>query len=272
MRTQINKRKVSFVIALGISVWANTSLQAQEQIAKHTKTVVIPANSFANQTTFDQHWNYLYPWGDDHNGTARMKREKVHLVKGELQMEATRLETPDGNSSKDPHLPIYYHAGAIHAKAQVEVSDQYPMWELTGEFQAPIAPGTWPAFWISGVNSWPPESDILEFKGDDVNWQNTVDGRDWRNTQWQTEKTALKTADQQWHRYSLIMKKHEGSKVELQYYIDDELRATHIGAFADKPFYIIINLQMEGASGTVGSGPKKAVFKARNVAVNRYSK
>ena len=28
--------------------------------------------SFANYTTFEQYWNYLYPWGSDHNGAARM--------------------------------------------------------------------------------------------------------------------------------------------------------------------------------------------------------
>jgi beta-glucanase (GH16 family) len=42
----------------------------------------------------------------------------------------------------------------------------YPQYEVRGEFQAPSAGGTWPAFWLTRVRSWPPESDILEYKGD----------------------------------------------------------------------------------------------------------
>ena len=29
-------------------------------------------NSFTDYTTFESKWNYLYPWGSDHNGSARM--------------------------------------------------------------------------------------------------------------------------------------------------------------------------------------------------------
>lgn len=272
MRIQINKRKVSFVIALGISVWANTSLQAQEQVAKHIKTVIIPTNSFADQATFDQHWNYLYPWGDDHNGTARMKEEKVKLKNGELHITADRLITPDGKSTKDPHLPISYYSGAIHSKVLVKVDDDRPVWELTGYFKAPVQKGTWPAFWITGSETWPPESDILEFKGDDTNWQNTVKGKDWRSTDWQTEKTKVTTAHKAWHRYTLIMRKIDEKNATLQYYIDDELKASHTADFVGKPFHVIVNLQMEGASGPLRSGPAQAVFKAKDIEVKAYTK
>src|SRR5262245_47309840 len=34
--------------------------------------VVINPSSFANYRLFERSWNYLYPWGSDHNGSARM--------------------------------------------------------------------------------------------------------------------------------------------------------------------------------------------------------
>lgn len=33
---------------------------------------LIDGNSFANYTNFEAQWNYNYPWGTDHNGSARM--------------------------------------------------------------------------------------------------------------------------------------------------------------------------------------------------------
>jgi len=34
-----------------------------------------------------------------------------------------RITWDEGTSSADPHLPIRYHSGAIHAKDQVLVND-----------------------------------------------------------------------------------------------------------------------------------------------------
>lgn len=272
MRLQSEKKKIPFAFALVLLICQGLTLQAQEQLNTSNPKVVIPTSSFADQVAFDQHWNYLYPWGEDHNGTARMKQEQVKIENGELHITADRLTTPEGKSTKDPHLPIAYHAGAIHSKALVKVDDDYPVWELSGYFKAPIQKGTWPAFWITGSETWPPESDILEFKGDNINWQNTVSGKDWRNTDWQTEKTKIATADKTWHRYALIMRKINDKDMELQYYIDDELKASHTADFVGKPFHVIVNLQMEGASGPLRSGPAKAVFKAKDIEVKAYRK
>lgn len=270
MRIQLEKKKTPFALAFVALIGQGLFLQAQEQTDTQEQKIMIPAGSFADQGAFDQHWNYLYAWGEDHNGSARMKQEQVKIENSELHITADRLTTPEGRSTKDPHLPIVYHSGAIHSKALVKVDDTYPMWELSGSFKAPIQKGTWPAFWITGSETWPPESDILEFKGDNINWQNTVKGKDWRNTDWQTEKTEVATADKTWHRYTLIMRKIDEKDVELQYYIDDELKASHTADFVGKPFHVIVNLQMEGASGPLRSGPEQAVFKAKDIEVKAY--
>ena len=92
--------------------------------------------SFASYSTLQAAWNYRYPWGSDHNGTARMYASasdhcQVFLESGGvLVLMATRLAADEGTSSSDPHLPIHYHSGAVHAKQQITVSDQFPQWEV----------------------------------------------------------------------------------------------------------------------------------------------
>lgn len=268
-----NEKKTILCSLIGTALLAcSISVRGQESLdfTAFQKKAIIEKSSFQDTATFYHFWNDLYPWGDDHNGSARMKTEKIYLENGELHITADRLHVPERKSSKDPHLTVVYHSGAIHSKESIQVDDNYPIWELSGYFQAPTAKGTWPAFWITGSETWPPESDILEFKGDDINWQNTVSGKDWRNTDWQTEKTKLPTTDKEWHRYTLVMRKLNEIDVELLYYIDEELKASHTADFVGKPFHIIVNLQMEGASGPRLSGPAQAVFKAKEIEVNAY--
>lgn len=229
---------------------------------------LIDGGSFQSRAALESEWNYLYPWGSDHNGTARMyasSTDSNHLYlspAGQLNIKATRISWDEGNSDKDPFLPIEYHSAAIHAKDQIVVNDTYPNYEIRGEFQAPSARGTWPAFWITGANSWPPESDILEFKGDARNWFNTYDGA-WDNT------IVPVSSPGSWHEYRIWMTKVNATDVEIHYYLDDEWKASHIGSnFVGKPMNLIINLQMEGSSGTPGPSGD-TYFRARDVYVGR---
>ncbi|MGP3968892.1 glycoside hydrolase family 16 protein [Streptomyces sp. 6N223] len=226
--------------------------------------------SFSSWSTFESNWNYLYPWGSDHNGTARMygsSTDHNHIrveSGGVLALLATRITWDEGNSSADPHLPIRYHSGAVHAKHQVLVNATYPNYEVRGEFQAPSAPGTWPAFWLTGVNSWPPESDIMEFKGDSRNWFNTF-----RTSSDVDSKTVTVSDPGSWHEYRAWITMINSTDVEIHYYLDDVWQAAHVGAgFVDQPLWIIYNLQMEGSSGN--SGPSGETWvRARNVYVGR---
>jgi len=246
---------------------ARAADQASEHIGAAAWETVLDG-SFASRATLEASWNYLYPWGSDHNGTARMyasSSDTNHLwlsPSGVLNIKATRITWDEGNSSKDPYLPIHYHSAAIHAKRQVLVNDTYPNWELRGQFQAPSAPGTWPAFWITGANSWPPESDILEFKGDNRNWFNTYDGS------WESNGIAVSSPGS-WHEYRIWMTKTSATDVQIHYYLDGTWKAAHTGSnFVGKAMNIIINLQMEGSSGS--SGPSgDTLYRAQNVYVGR---
>ena len=228
-------------------------------------------NSFTDRQALEASWHYLYPWGSDHNGTARMYASSTDInhvylpSPGVLAIKASHITWDEGTSSADPHLPIHYHSGAIHARQQVLVTDQFPNWEVKGEFQAPSARGTWPAFWLTGATSWPPESDILEFKGDGRNWFNT-----YRNASGTWSNTIVPVSNPGgWHGYRAWIAKVNSTDVDIHYYLDGAWVGQHRGAnFVNKPMWLIINLQMEGSAGSPGP-TSDTFYRARNVYMGR---
>ncbi|KAJ3033579.1 hypothetical protein HK097_004796, partial [Rhizophlyctis rosea] len=222
----------------------------------------IPESSFNN---FGSYWNNFYPWGPDHNGAARMKAEKISTSGGVLTLSATKLSSQDGYSTANPKPAIWYHSGAIHAKKSITISSQYPNWEVRGEFRAPTSKGTWPAFWLSGTQTWPPEIDILEFKGTSQNWFNTF------RTASDVSSTLVSVgnAATTWHQYRIWATKANDSDVTVHFYVDGVWKAQHNAkGFVGKPMWIIINLQMEGSSGSPGPSGT-TTYQARNVYVGR---
>jgi hypothetical protein len=218
-------------------------------------------NSFADRATLVSEWNFNYPWGPTHNGSARMvssatDSSHVYLpAAGQLQIKASPV-TGQGT--------IHYESGAVWAKDQVLVNSTFPQYEVRGEFQAPSARGTWPAFWLTGATSWPPESDILEYKGDTRNWFNTF------RTSSDVSTTIATVADPAaWHQYKVWIAKINDTDVDIHYYLDGVWKGQHRGTgFVNKPLWIIINLQMEGSSGTPGP-TGSTYYTARNVYLGR---
>jgi hypothetical protein len=229
---------------------------------------VIDWDTFLTRDGFDQDWKGGYPWGSDHNGSARMAKDCVVVEGGVLSLTAKWLGWEEGKSSHEPYLPIRYHSGAIHAPSVICINSTCPAWEIRGEFQAPDAPGSWPAFWLTGSKSWPPEMDILEFKGSNVNWHNTFH----QPRRSETTKIAVKNPNE-WHQYRMWLVLGEDGVVWVHYFIDGCWTGKHHApqSVIDCPLHIIINLQMEGASGK--NGPRGlTVFRARNIYVGRRLK
>jgi hypothetical protein len=256
-------------LAAGAGGLLGAAMGTQPAAAATWETVL--DGSFGSYSALEAAWNYRYPWGSDHNGSARMyasasDHNHVSLQSGGvLVLKASRISWDEGTSSSDPHLPIRYHSGAVHARQHVTVTDQFPNWEVRGEFQAPSARGTWPAFWLTGATSWPPESDILEYKGDARNWFNT-----YRNGSGGWSNTIVGVSDPgAWHGYRAWIAKVNATDVDIHYYLDGRWVGQHRGAgFVGKPMWVIINLQMEGSSGS--SGPSgDTYYRARNVYVGR---
>lgn len=260
------KLRTALVAAVAVSgVTAGIALAPSASAATWESVI---DGSFANYSTLQSEWNYLYPWGSDHNGSARMYASAndhghVYVEGGNvLTLKATRITWDEGNSKANPNPKIYYHSGAVHAKEQILVNDKFPAWEVRGDFRAPSARGTWPAFWLSGAWSWPPESDILEYKGTRTNWFNTF------RTASNVSTTTTAVADPgAWHQYKVWITKVNATDVDIHYYLDGVWKAVHRANFVGKPMWLILNLQMEGSSGA--PGPQQAVYQARNVYVGR---
>jgi beta-glucanase (GH16 family) len=145
------------------------------------------------------------------------------------------------------------------------VTDRHPDWEVRGEFRAPAGRGAWPACWLSGDASLPPECDILEFRGDTRNWFTT-----YRDAAGAASNTVVAVRNPDgWHGYRAWITKVGATDVDIHYYLDGTWVGVHRGAnFAGRPMWLIIDLQMEGASGR--PGPTASThFRARNVYVGR---
>lgn len=142
--------------AILASLWALLIQTAMLQhipraVAVHT---MIPSTSFNSQADFDTDWNYLYPWGTDHNGGARMDKAHVRLEGGTLTLTAERVSGQEPASHGGTMIDIHYLSGAIHAKEIFNISPGGG-YDFAGEFKATTARGTWPAAWFSAI-SWPP--------------------------------------------------------------------------------------------------------------------
>ncbi len=257
------RRATLGLLGAGLLASAAATVPATPALARTSRvtgTEVLISGSLASYSTFESAWNYLYPWGDSHNGSALMVASStdhthVSLSGGVLTLMATPYVDGD----------FHYHSGTVYAKTQVLVNDSYPVWEVRGDFQASSAQGTWPAFWLTGVNSWPPESDILEYKGTATNWANT-----YKNTSggWSNTLTDM-SSPASWHTYRAVLTKVSSTNVQIQYYIDGALKGTHTGAnFVGQPFWIIMDLQMEGSSGSPGP-TTDTYFRAQNLYVAR---
>lgn len=217
---------------------------------------VLPTTSFSSYSTY---WNNLYPWGSDHNGSARMRTQNIATSGGVLTMTAYPGTVNDKPS-------IHYFSGTCYAKQQVTVSASWPKWRVSGEFQCPSAKGTWPAMWLNGANQWPPESDIMEFKGSTTCWTNTYKNQ---NGQWSSVGTVI-SGPANWHKYTAYLTRiGTTSNVNIEYWIDGVNVSNQTGQnFVNEPLNLILDLQMEGSSGTPGPGGN-TVMRARNVTIQR---
>ncbi|MFW0714688.1 glycoside hydrolase [Pedobacter sp. N23S346] len=271
MRNHKTFRSIALLACLSIAFLSCKKDKETEAEAGSVKAweTLIDGESFASYGNFEAKWNYNYPWGTDHNGSARMvgsstNHNQISLSGGAMTITATRLSSSPGNSTANgfTNVAIWYNSGACYAKQQVLINDQFPSYTISGDFAVPTNRGTWPAFWITGVNSWPPESDIMEFKGSSTNWQNTYDGG------WENKLTNVSNAGS-YHNYKCWYNKINATDVECHYYIDNNWVARHVMSNSvDKAMWLIVNMQMEGDSGSPGPSGN-TTYNIKNVYMGR---
>ena len=265
-RTQGLLQRVAVIAAvlfgLGVPVSTSAGVMVNAKNGAVWETLV-DGSSFGGVGAFTNQWNYNYPWGTDHNGSARMNPTNVTVSGDMVTLTSMLASVNEGNSDKDPYCAIRYNSGTFYLKQQITISPQFPVWDISGQFKVPTQKGTWPAFWVTGANSWPPESDIMEFKGSAGCNQNTYNGS------WQTSITKVSDADSAWHAYRLVATLVNSTKVDFHYYIDGVMKSKQTAnTFVGSPCWLIIDYQMEGSSGTPGPD-SPADFSMKNIVVKR---
>jgi len=206
--------------------------------ARATWKTLVDGTAFNSVSAFTAAYNYNYPWGDTHNGSAKMFSTNISFSGGTATIQSIPVS---GQGS------IHYYSGTFYLKNSVTVDANHPLWDVSCQAEVPTATGTWPAFWMTGVNSWPPESDVMEFKGSSTCWQNTYNGT------WQSTGTAVSGAGSSFHTYRVVAVMINSTTVDFHYFIDGKQCATASQTgFVGAPMWVIFDYQMEGSSGTPG--------------------
>jgi hypothetical protein len=223
--------------------------------------------------TFAKHLRRGYPRGElfgptglDHNGSARMYNEDTFLRPdgvrgiGKLCIGARRL-SPAEAADEDPtydhgHLAVLFRSGAVHTRNTITVNKSRPKWIITAWLAcSPTTAGVWPAFWLSGIDYWPPEFDIWELNGNNgiqpnsvLVWQNTMQGQ--RHDDPRRRDDVIKTEvphPGKPHEVSVMLElEPNGTDVRATYSIDGGFTGKHVAfGHADKAMHLILNLQMQ---------------------------
>ncbi|KAL4939089.1 hypothetical protein BDV06DRAFT_199528 [Aspergillus oleicola] len=239
------------LLSLSTEAFCRSPIPEQPPLDRRA-TTEIPTDSFADLSTY---WNYLYPWGDTHNGGARMDSAHVSVSSdGVLTLTAEPVSSDEDES-------IHYLSGTIHAKSTftVEVGGGY---DISAEFIAPVTTGTWPAFWLNAASGWPPEIDVAEWKGSGKISFNTFNTSD--------EVSALDVdypSPEEWHSVRAEIRDENGADVAVGFYLDGELVTTQYARdYVGQGLRLIIDYQTEGSSGSPGP-TETTTFQVRNVEV-----
>lgn len=216
-------------------------------LAKRDSTL-IPTSCFDSTSSLTQYFNYNYPWGDTHNGAAIMKESNSVIADaGVLTLNATYTGASD----------YAYDSGTVYAKQQFTVEAGGGL-DFSAQFIAPVETGTWPAFWLNGVNSWPPEIDVAEWKGSgDISF-NTFNS----SSEVQAQDVEYPSPTD-YHTVLAELRDEDGSNVSVNFYLDGTLITTqYASGLVGQPLNLIIDLQMEGSSGSPGPTGSKFFLKS----------
>lgn len=195
---------------------------------------LIPKTVFDNVANFEQYFVYNYPWGGDtHNGGARMDKAHVAISSGTLTITAQPVKGQPPATHGGKQIAINYLSGAVGAKQHFTVPKGGGL-VFSGSFQATTTKGTWPAFWLTAVNGWPPEIDMAEWKGSgkiSFNTFNTSSVLSWKDVTYPSPS--------QFHDIKCEVKDVNGKDTQVKFWMDGALQATHVGKdYTGKPFYL----------------------------------
>ena len=221
---------------------------------------VIMSDEFEGNSLDTNVWAYSYPWADHHNYSAVVRKSQVAVRDGKLVLTATRVadddwikddkgETGYTDNIGEKKWRKYSHlTGVVHLPFS-----KYPLsgnLYMEGRFRMPDKSGFWPAFWLNGNNSWPPEIDIFEYLSNTpekiyvgIHRQDSSRDNGDGGAGWWIERNAS-FFQKEFHTYAL-----DWGETYINYYIDDILvKSIEDKAYINnqKNMYLIINLGVGG--------------------------
>ncbi|TVY55291.1 Galactan endo-beta-1,3-galactanase, partial [Lachnellula suecica] len=100
--------------------------------------------------------------------------------------------------------------------------------DFSGEFQATTTKGTWPAFWLTAVNGWPPEIDMAEWKG-----AGKISFNTFNTSSVVAAKDVAYASPGAFHAIRSELRDLNGKDVQTKFYMDGVLMATQDYQLAD---------------------------------------
>jgi len=255
-----------YLVYILASLWfltaASSSGELRERELEKRASTLIPNTCFDSTADFQTYFDYNYPWGDTHNGAALMLESQVTIIDDAYLQLKSDYTGPQASNSD-----LSYNSGTVYAKQQFTVEADGGF-DFQSNFVAPVAEGCWPAFWLTGADTWPPEIDLAEWKGTgkvSFNTFNTSSVVATDDVTYPTPTTAWRTIR------NVLRAEADGTTVSIQFWMDGTLITTQYGEdMVGKPFWLIMDYQMLGSSGS--TGPKTTTyFLAQTMSVVSYN-
>lgn len=162
--------------------------------------------------------------------------DKAHVSissPGVLTITAQRVSGQPPATHGGNQIAINYLSGAIGAKQLFTVPTSGGL-VFSASFLATTTKGTWPAFWLTGSKTWPPEVDMAEWKGSGKISFNTF------NTSSSVSARDINYPNPgQWHDIKCQLRDNGGGIVQVKYFIDGVEVTTHYGRdYVGKPLWL----------------------------------
>ncbi len=164
-------------------VWKRHSRDRTIFYQRNEATASRVSDSFKGTSLDRNKWLAKYPWGDHHNHYGLCRASAIEVKDGNIHLKANKIGSDEWPKDDDGDTGInldsfgFGEGGWKRYKAYVGVISPhknnnaydgsvkyYRQSYMEGTFRQPNAGyGYWTAFWLSGANFWPPETDIFEY-------------------------------------------------------------------------------------------------------------
>ncbi len=166
-------------------VWKRHSRERTIFYQRNEASASRVSDSFKGSSLDTSKWQAQYPWGDSHNHYGLCHSSAIKVSGGNIYLNANKISSdswPTSKSGKNSgqtgiDLSSYGFGGWKKWQAYVGVISPHKNYNgydssvkywrqsyMEGSFKQPnCGQGYWTAFWLSGANEWPPETDIFEY-------------------------------------------------------------------------------------------------------------